>query len=193
MVGAILAGGAGRRIGGAKASRELAGRPLVAYPVAALEPSCARLALVAKRGDELPELPGVELWNGEPPEPRHPATGIAYAIERAGERVMVCACDMPFLTDRECRELVKAALSAPRARAVVAVSDGTLQPVLGVYSPSARETLRQAAASGAPLVAAVEALAPALVDLPAQAVRSVDTREELAAAEREFRQLRSST
>ena len=69
MVGAILAGGAGRRMAGSKAARMLAGRPLAAYPAAALRPSCARVALVAKPGDELPDIAGVELWDGEPSEP----------------------------------------------------------------------------------------------------------------------------
>jgi len=69
VVGAILAGGAGRRMAGSKAARMLAGRPLAAYPAAALQPSCARVALVAKPGDELPDIAGVELWDGEPSEP----------------------------------------------------------------------------------------------------------------------------
>ncbi|MBK5220825.1 MAG: NTP transferase domain-containing protein, partial [Thermoleophilia bacterium] len=37
VLGAVLAGGSGSRIGGAKATVELAGRPLIAYPLAALE------------------------------------------------------------------------------------------------------------------------------------------------------------
>lgn len=193
MVGAILAGGAGRRMGGSKAARMLAGRPLAAYPAAALRPSCARVALVAKPGDELPDIAGVELWDGEPSEPRHPATGIAYALDQADERVLVCACDMPFVTDGECRRLIDAARDRGEAPAVVAVAGGALQPVLGIYPPSALAPLAAAAASGARLVDAVEALGPVLVELPVEAVRSVNTEEDLAAAERELGQPRRST
>jgi molybdenum cofactor guanylyltransferase len=191
VVGAILAGGAGRRIGGSKAARMLAGRPLAAYPAAALAAVCDRVTLVGKPGDELPELPAVELWDGEPPEPRHPATGIAYALERAGESVLVCACDMPFVTAGDCRRLIDAAVAG--AAGVVAVAGGTLQPVLGVYSRAAAAPLMEAARRGAPLVDAVESLGPVRVELPAEAVRSVDRLDELAAAERELAQPRSST
>ena len=98
MVGVVLAGGAGTRIGGHKAGRTLAGRPLASYPAEALAEVCERVAIVAKPGTELPPLPGVERWDDEPAEPRHPRTGIAHALHRAGDAVLVCAADMPFVT-----------------------------------------------------------------------------------------------
>jgi len=62
-VGAVLAGGEGRRIGGDKAIVELEGRPLVSYPLEALHEVCDRVAVVAKRQTLLPPLEGaVELW-----------------------------------------------------------------------------------------------------------------------------------
>jgi molybdopterin-guanine dinucleotide biosynthesis protein A len=182
MVGVVLAGGAGSRIGGSKAARIVAGRPLAAFAAGALAALCDRVALVGKAGEGLPRLPGVELWDDEPPEPRHPLTGIVHALERAGEPVLVCAADMPFLTPEALSSLIGAAGMAPAA---VAVAGGKLQPVLAVYAPAALETLR-AAEPDAPLTRTVEALGPVRVALPPPITRSVNTPDELEKAEREL-------
>jgi molybdopterin-guanine dinucleotide biosynthesis protein A len=164
-------------MGGAKATRLLRGRPLAAYPADALAQVCVRVAIVAKSGTELPELPGVERWNDEPAEPRHPLTGIVHALERAaGVPVLVCAADMPFVTAGGLRTLAAVGNTA------VAVTDGVLQPVLGLYRPEVLPQLKQAEPD-APLTRTVEALAPQLVSLPAEQVRSIDTPEDLASAE----------
>src|SRR5256714_15085854 len=83
VVGAILAGGAGRRMGGAKAARELAGRPLLAYPADALAGVCELVAGGSKPGAGAPAGRGGVGGDG-PAEPRHPAAGIAHALRRAG-------------------------------------------------------------------------------------------------------------
>jgi molybdenum cofactor guanylyltransferase len=177
VIGAILAGGAGRRMGAAKPTRTLADRPLASYPADALAQVCERVAIVAKPGAELPDLPGVERWDDEPVEPRHPLTGIVHALERAGGApVLVCAADMPFVTADALRTLAAAGALA------VAVSDGVLQPVLGLYTPDVLPALR-AAEPDAPLTRTVEALEPELVPLPPDEVRSIDTPEDLANAE----------
>jgi molybdopterin-guanine dinucleotide biosynthesis protein A len=177
VIGVLLAGGAGRRIGGGKPARSLAGRPLAAYAAAALAEVCERVAIVAKPGTELPELPGVERWDDEPAEPCHPLTGIVHALERAGgEAVLVCAADMPFVTPEALHALVTAGCDA------VAVADGVIQPVLALYTPAALPTLR-AAKPDEPLTRTVERLDSARVTLPAAVARSLDTPEELAAAE----------
>lgn len=186
MIGAVLAGGEGRRMGGGKPARLLAGRPLIAYPVAALAQLCERVAVIAKPGTVLPMPVGAERWS-EPAVPRHPLTGIVAGLERAGEALLVVAADMPFVTADALSALV--AESGDRrpdgVRTVVAVSDGVLQPLLAVYAPSALGVLR-AAEPDAPLTRTVEALRPLLVELPASLTRSVDTPEQLAAAEREL-------
>jgi molybdopterin-guanine dinucleotide biosynthesis protein A len=174
-------------MGGAKASRALGGRPLIAYPAAALRAVCETVVVVCKPGTELPDGGPWRLWDDEPLAPRHPATGIAHALDRAGGPVLVCAADMPFVTSAHCRVLVDAARSAPEAAAVVATGDAGLQPVLAIYSPAAAPVLRAAAERGEPLRRAVGALDPVLVELPGAALRGVDTPEALAAAERELR------
>jgi molybdopterin-guanine dinucleotide biosynthesis protein A len=180
VIGAVLAGGAGSRLGAAsKPGALLAGRPLVSYPVQALSAVCSQVAVVCKRSTALPEFEGVERWE-EPDSPRHPLTGIVYALERAGEAVLVCAADMPFVTADACRSL----LGAPhKSVAVVAAAEGVLQPVFAVYAPAALDSLR-AAPPDAPLTRTVEALDPTRVALPARVVASVNTPEELAEAER---------
>jgi molybdenum cofactor guanylyltransferase len=157
------------------------GRPLVSYPVAALTAVCERVAVVCKSATKLPELEGAERWD-EPARPRHPLTGIVHALERAGGPVLVCAADMPFVTPDACRSLLHAVRAGDGSPAVVAVSDGVLQPVFGLYAPAALEDLR-AAEPGAPLTRTVEALDPVRVALPPALVRSVNTQEELAEAE----------
>jgi molybdenum cofactor guanylyltransferase len=181
LIGALLAGGEGSRFGPAsKPAALLAGRPLASYPVDALAAVCDRVVVLCKRDSDLPELDGAERWD-EPDEPRHPLTGIVHALEEAaGQPVLVCAADMPFVTADACRTL----LAAPhKGLAVVAAADGVLQPTFGVYAPQALERLRTAPADGR-LTDAVERLEPARVAFPARLVRSVNTPEELAEAER---------
>jgi molybdopterin-guanine dinucleotide biosynthesis protein A len=163
---------------GSKPAMLLAGRPLIAYPAAALGEVCERVAVVCKRDTALPELPGVERWE-EPDAPRHPLTGIVHALERAGAPVLVCAADMPFVTADACRSLIQAAGTAP---AVVATAESVLQPTFGLYAPAALAEL-QAAPANAPLTRTVEALDPVRVALPPGLVASVNTPEELAEAE----------
>jgi molybdenum cofactor guanylyltransferase len=179
MIGAVLAGGGGRRgRSGSAPGALLAGRPLVSYPVAALADVCDRIAVVCKEHTTLPELPGTERWN-EPTDPRHPLTGIVHALERAAAPVLVCAADMPFVTADACRTLMHAAASGP---AVVATAEAVLQPTFGLYTPAALEAMR-AAPGDAPLTQTVESLDPVRVALPPALVRSVETSEQLADAE----------
>lgn len=181
MIGAVLAGGEGSRFGRAsKPAAVLAGRPLVSYPVSALSAVCDRVAIVCKRGSSVPDVDGAERWD-EPDEPQHPLTGIMHALDCAGgEPVLVCAADMPFVTADACRTL----LAAPhKGLAVVAAADGVLQPTFGLYAPNALARLSAAPPDGR-LTDAVVALDPVRVAFPARLVLSVNTREELAEAEK---------
>jgi molybdenum cofactor guanylyltransferase len=182
VVGVLLAGGHGSRLGeGSKAAIEVGGRPLASYPASALTRVCDRVALVAKPDTELPSLPGIERWD-EPAAPRHPLVGIVHALERAGEPVLVCGADMPYLTPDACASVIA---GAGTSRAAVAVAGGVVQPLLAVYAPAALDGLRAAGFDGR-LTDAVETLRPARVALPPPVVRSVNTAEDLAAAEAEL-------
>lgn len=179
MIGALLAGGAGSRLGkSSKPAAELAGRPLIAYPLEALAAVCGRVAVVCKPDTGLPDLPGAERWE-EPAEPRHPLTGIVHALATARAPVLVCAADMPFVTADACRTLMGAGTTSP---AVVAVADGVIQPTFALYAPAALDTLRAAPADD-PLTRTVEALNPVHVALPGALLRSVNTPADLSEAE----------
>jgi molybdopterin-guanine dinucleotide biosynthesis protein A len=166
-------------MGGDKAARLLCGRPMAAYPADALGSVCARVALVGPG----PRLDGVELWDDEPAEPRHPLTGIVHALRRARAPVLLCAADMPFVTPEELRELARA--GRDDVAAAVAVSAGRVQPLLALYTPAALPVLT-AAAPNEPLTRTVERLEPIRVPVPPERARSIDTPVDLAAAEAEL-------
>lgn len=172
-IGVVLAGGAGRRIGGGKAVVELRGTPLLLYPVAALQAVLAEVVVVAKQASELPPLPGVPIWI-EPGMPRHPLAGIVHALEAAGaaagiegmaREILVSAGDLPFLTPSLVERLVRA--DAGGAPAVVPRAAGRLQPLLARYAPSAHAPLAAALARDPlpPLTDAVAALRPCVLEL----------------------------
>jgi molybdopterin-guanine dinucleotide biosynthesis protein A len=149
-IGVVLAGGLGRRIGGAKAVVELRGTPLLLYPLRALQAVLAEVVVVAKRGNALPPLPGVPIWI-EPPEPRHPLAGIVHALEAGGaasgieglgREILVSAGDLPFLEPGFVERLARA--DAHGAAAVVPRAGGELQPLLARYSPAAHAPLAAA-------------------------------------------------
>jgi molybdenum cofactor guanylyltransferase len=135
-VGVVLAGGAGRRIGGDKATVELAGRPLLYYALDALSGVVADVAVAVKSDTALPPLPsGTGVWV-EPDEPSHPLSGIVHALRFAeGRPVLVCAVDQPLVTAGTLRELL--AERPAGAHAVVAHADGRLQPLCALYLPRA--------------------------------------------------------
>jgi molybdopterin-guanine dinucleotide biosynthesis protein A len=165
-IGAVLAGGLGRRIGGSKATVLLAGRPLIAYPIAALTAVLGEIAVVAKPDTELPSLPGVTVWI-EPAEPRHPLVGIVQALALAeGRPVLVCAGDLPFVTPALVSRIARA--DPGGAPAVVPRCLDRLEPLLALYLPEAARLLAAAVERGsAPLREVVGSIGPRLLDLEA--------------------------
>jgi molybdopterin-guanine dinucleotide biosynthesis protein A len=163
-VGVVLAGGLGRRIGGSKAIVELCGRPLIAYPLAALTDCLSDVAIIAKPDTELPNFPGVTLWI-EPATPRHPLVGIVQALGlAAGRPVLACAGDLPFVTPGLIDRI--ADTDPCGAPAVVPVCEGVLQPLLAMYMPAAAALLAPAAERGqTPLRREVEALQPRILEV----------------------------
>jgi molybdopterin-guanine dinucleotide biosynthesis protein A len=172
-IGVVLAGGAGRRIGGAKAIVELHGMPLVHYPLRALQAVLAEVVVVAKQATDLPPLPGVPVWI-EPAEPRHPLAGIVHALASTGaaagldgpaREILVSAGDLPFVTPALVARIARA--DAHGAPAVVPRVGGRLQPLLARYAPAACAPLAAALACDPPpsLTDAVVALRPHVVEL----------------------------
>jgi molybdenum cofactor guanylyltransferase len=188
VIGAVLAGGAGRRLGGAKATVELGGRTLLAYAIEALQAALAegaRVAVVAKPTTALPALPaGVERWE-EPEEPQHPACGLREALRRGGgEEVLVVPVDLPLMTGQELRAVAKAAEAFGVAPGVVASVGGRMQPLVGVWRPGALPGL-EAAGEGEALVRIALELGVRTVERPArsESYLNVNTAGDLSRAE----------
>jgi molybdenum cofactor guanylyltransferase len=163
-VGAILAGGGGRRIGGDKAIVELHGRPLISYPLEAVRQALGKVAILAKPDTKLPYVSGVTVWI-EPEPRRHPVFGIMQALALAdGRPVVVCGADLPFVSVSLIKRLAKA--NPGRSPAVIACAHGEMQPVLGCYQRRALPLLRGAAqAASCPLRETVAALDPVLLEV----------------------------
>jgi len=165
VVGVVLAGGLGRRIGGAKATVALDGRPLISYPLDAVWTAVGNAVIVAKADTELPDLAGTSVWV-EPEEPRHPLAGIVHALGLAeGRPVVVCAGDMPLITPETIAAIARA--DPGSSPAVVASTQGELQPLLACFQPAALPRLAEAL-RGDPEVAlrdAVGSLHPVLFEV----------------------------
>lgn len=183
-IGVVLAGGKGRRIGGAKAAMPLGGRPLLSYALGSMLEATGEVAVVAKPSTELPPLDGVPLWE-EPEEPSHPLVGIVEALRRAdGRRVLVCAGDMPFVPPALLSGLAAAA-SASAPAAIACTLGGALEPLLGRYHPEALPALEAAASEAvAPARKVVAALRPLRVPVEdPRALFNVNTPADLEEAE----------
>lgn len=156
-VGAVLAGGRSARMGRSKALVELAGRPLIAYPLEAIAAARLEPLVVAKPDSELPPLDCRVVR--ESPEPVHPLAGLVAALEAAGSRpVVALACDMPFVPP----ELLAWLAGLPDSIAV-AFAAGRVHPLLGRYATDVGRLFAVALDDPIPLTEAVVSLDPRLV------------------------------
>ena len=173
MIGVVLAGGAARRMGGAKATAPLAGRPLAAWAVEALrEAGLGEVVVVAKRDTALPPL-DAEVWDDEPLEPRHPLTGVRHALVRAeGRAIVTLPVDLPLVPPAVLRELA----AAPGCAVVRA--GGRLHPLVARF-PAGTELPAEGRATDAVL-----ALDPLILEVRNVGFLNVNAPEDLAAAER---------
>jgi molybdopterin-guanine dinucleotide biosynthesis protein A len=159
---AVLAGGAARRLGGAKALVELGGRTLISYPLHAAREAGLEAIVVAKRDSELPRVSERVVY--EPDCPRHPLCGLVAALRResdAGARqraLLAVGCDMPFLTPALLQWL-----AAQPDDALVAEVGGELQPFPGLYRTVHRAALATALETEQALRSAIRALRPRML------------------------------
>jgi molybdopterin-guanine dinucleotide biosynthesis protein A len=170
-LGVVLAGGLSRRMGTAKATVLLGGRPLIAWPLAAAAAAGLEAVVVAKPGSALPPLE-VPIWD-EPEAPSHPLTGLVAALERAGGPVVVLACDMPFVSPGLIARLAAAkGVAAPAGEAFPAR-----------YEPSALPVLRAGLAREAAVREVLAELGAAPVEATAGELVGINDPEALARAE----------
>lgn len=153
---AILAGGRSTRMGRPKPLVELAGRPLIDYPVAAARSVELEPWVIAKPDSRLPPL-DCRLVE-EPPRPFHPLCGIVTALRAAAPKpVLAIGADMPFVEDK-----LMAWLASHLSTTVVEAA-GRLQPLLARYEPTDVAALQIALERGASARDAVGALDPHVV------------------------------
>ena len=184
IFGTILAGGQGRRMGGAdKALIPLAGRPLIAHVIDRLEPQVERLGLSAN-GDParlarfgLPVLPDQATSQG-------PLSGLLAALDWAAPlgatHLVTAPTDAPFLPpDLTPRLLLAGDLALAR-------SAGNDHPTFGLWPVTLRDALRAFLASGAKtsVRAFADAHHAARADFPDDgAFTNLNTPQDLATAE----------
>jgi molybdenum cofactor guanylyltransferase len=127
-------------MGEPKATAQLAGRPLIAYAIAAARAAGLAPFVVAKEDTSLPELDCPVLR--EPDEPRHPLTGVVAALEHAGTPIVVLPCDAPLVPP----DLIAALAGSPSPLAMP--EHPRPQPLIARYSPSLLDRLRAALDEG---------------------------------------------
>jgi molybdopterin-guanine dinucleotide biosynthesis protein A len=133
----VLAGGGGRRLGGAdKAALVVGGRTLLDRVLDA----CAGARRVIVVGSVRPTSSEV-LWCQEEPPGGGPVAAIAAGIHRtAAPLLSLLACDLPYLTAAAVAELFGAVREGGDGAAYVD-GEGHLQPLVAVYR---RESLERA-------------------------------------------------
>ena len=182
----VLAGGEGRRMGGSKPQRVLAGRTLLER-AAAQASTFSDLTAVAVR-----DLAQAAAPDGLPPIEDAPwegplgglASALAFARSRERAAVLTLPCDMP-LVPPDLASRLGGALGDHRA--ALATSGGHLHPVCGLWRVEALDVLPAWAGSGQrSLKGFAAAVGFTTVDWPAGPVDpffNVNTAEDLARAE----------
>lgn len=142
----ILAGGDGRRIGGDKPQRLLAGKSLLDHMLSLARRWSPRVAISVRDASRImasvPLLPDREGMG--------PIAGIAAALSFARaegvELVLTIPCDTPFLPS-DLPVMLSAALT-DTAKVAVAVSDGRLHPTCALWRTAAAPLLAPYLESG---------------------------------------------
>ena len=136
---AILAGGQARRFDGQdKSALPIAGRSLLHHQLAALGPLTPRIVIVGgppeRFGDAgVPVVPDLLPGIG-------PLGGLYTALDGASERIIVLACDLPFVTTAFLQYLLRTGRDADAT--VPRTADG-LHPLCATYAKRTAPVLRR--------------------------------------------------
>lgn len=187
LVVAILAGGAGRRIGGDKPRRLLGGARLLDHALTRVHGMATPFILVARTPEQVEGFAGTVVLDA--PGIEGPLAGLlsalAWAADTGVDRVLTLPCDMPFLPFDLHHRLERAL--TPNLGVAVAASDGRLHPVCALWRTAAVPTLVRRAGEGRlSLRGLSEAVGCAVVDWPVDGgdpFININTAQDLAAAE----------
>lgn len=154
VVGVVLAGGRGSRMGGVdKALVPLGGRPMIAHVIGRLGPQVGALAINA--GGDPARFAGLGLPVLPDPVPGQPGplagvlAGMRWAASQGADRVVTAATDTPFLP----ADLVARLKAAAQAPIALAESGGWLHPTFGLWPVTLAEDLELALEAGTRKVA----------------------------------------
>jgi molybdopterin-guanine dinucleotide biosynthesis protein A len=167
----------------------LAGRPLAAYPMAALQQSGASEVLAIGGDGESAEglrVLGFDVVQDTKPG-RGPLGGIVRALEMGtAPLVVVLACDTPFVTAETVLKLVRAAGD----RGSIASTDGRLEPLIAAYGRPLLADLAAALESDGAVHRGVGRLGLPTVAIDPGEAFNVNAPADLEEAERRLRQSR---
>jgi molybdopterin-guanine dinucleotide biosynthesis protein A len=148
-VAVVLAGGAGRRMGGGKPLRAWGETSLLAQALILARIYADEVAVAVRDADQIGGEAGVPLLFDHPDVPG-PLAGLAAALAFARTRgatwVQVLACDMPRLPDDLTFRLAAALRSG--ANVALPASNGRLHPVCGLWSVAVEPLLADYLAQG---------------------------------------------
>ncbi len=147
VIGAVLAGGRGRRIGGDKPSLELGDRTLIRHAVGALRSVGLDVALVLRPGQPVPLTAHTIAVVRDEIEDAGPVGGLQALLRWLPvEWVLVAACDQPFLAPH----LLEALLSQREdgCEAVCARPGDRVEPLPGLYHSRALPAIDDALERG---------------------------------------------
>jgi molybdopterin-guanine dinucleotide biosynthesis protein A len=143
IVGVVLAGGDGSRIGGDKPGAILAGKTLGDRALDVLESAFEEVVLSVEYGAS--GACGRRIVRDQ----RHglgPLAALEAVLEAFDARsVFLLACDLPMVDRRVVERIARAATAAraAEATATIGASGGRCQPLCGVYSADCLEVVRE--------------------------------------------------
>jgi molybdopterin-guanine dinucleotide biosynthesis protein A len=143
IIGAVLAGGRGRRMGRDKATVQLDGRPLISYPVSTLRSAGLDVVLALRSGQEMPSGVGDVSVVHDEVEGAGPLGGLQTLLNwMSSEWALVTSCDQPFVRVNLLHGIMAHADCS--ADAVVARTPERLQPFPGLYRKNCLPTVEEA-------------------------------------------------
>ncbi len=174
MKGVILAGGRSLRMGRPKARLRVGGTDLIRRVHDSLVQVCPGVVVVTDRPGDYADLPCLVAADLVPD--LGPLGGLlTAAVLWPGARLLVVACDTPFLRPAVLARL--AAEQAGRSRIILAGEDDRPRPFPAVYPPGLAPVIQDMLSSGERRMAALWRLSPCRV-VPAAEIAALDPEEE---------------
>lgn len=177
VTGAVLCGGRSTRMGADKAVLTAAGKPMATWVGDAMV--AAGIHPVVALGGRPPA--GFRIIADEHPEGTGPLAAIIGGLRACGD-LFVCPCDVPTISPAVVASILGAASASDRP--VVLARTDRVEPLVGVYRLDALAGLEAGYERGArgPR-GALDSDSYELVDVPREALRNVNTPEDLAVVE----------